>query len=65
MFPCCIVQRMSSINCAIYSDPFPTPHEFHQSGDLIIGGITTQLISIDNAPLFMEHPTHTVIDEPV
>ncbi|XP_077169553.1 vomeronasal type-2 receptor 26-like [Paroedura picta] len=55
---------MSSINCSIYDDPFPIPHNFYQPGDLLIGGIITQVVFLNDPPSFLEHPARMVVDEP-
>ncbi|XP_077169556.1 vomeronasal type-2 receptor 26-like [Paroedura picta] len=64
VLPCHVVCWMSSINCSIYDDPFPIPHNFYQPGDLLIGGITTQVAFLNNPPSFLEHPARMVVDEP-
>ncbi|XP_077169557.1 vomeronasal type-2 receptor 26-like [Paroedura picta] len=37
---------------------------FYEPGDLLIGGITTQVAYFNNPPPFIEHPTRMVFDEP-
>ncbi|XP_077169316.1 vomeronasal type-2 receptor 26-like [Paroedura picta] len=64
VLPCRIVCPMSSINCSIYDDPFPIPHNFYQPGDLLIGGIATQVTYLNNPQSFLEHPSRMVLDEP-
>ncbi|XP_077169311.1 vomeronasal type-2 receptor 26-like [Paroedura picta] len=64
VLPCRIVCPMSSINCSIYDDPFPIPHNFYQPGDILIGGIATQVTYFNNPPSFLEHPARMVLDEP-
>ncbi|XP_077169307.1 vomeronasal type-2 receptor 26-like [Paroedura picta] len=64
VLPCRIVCPMSSINCSIYDDPFPIPHNFYQPGDILIGGIATQVTYFNNPPSFLEHPSRMVLDEP-
>ncbi|XP_077169301.1 vomeronasal type-2 receptor 26-like [Paroedura picta] len=64
VLPCHIVCWTSSINCSIYDDPFPIPHNFYQPGDLLIGGIATQVAYFNNLPSFLEHPSRMVLDEP-
>ncbi|XP_077169312.1 vomeronasal type-2 receptor 26-like [Paroedura picta] len=64
VLPCHIVCPMSSINCSIYDDPFPIPHYFYQPGDLLIGGIASQVTYFNNPPSFLEHPSRMVLDEP-
>ncbi|XP_077169559.1 vomeronasal type-2 receptor 26-like [Paroedura picta] len=64
MLPCCIVCGTSSINCSIYDDPFPIPHNFYQPGDFLIGGIAAQVAFLNNPPSFLEHPARMVVDEP-
>ncbi|XP_077169568.1 vomeronasal type-2 receptor 26-like [Paroedura picta] len=63
--PCRTVCQRSSINCSIYDDPFPIPHNFYQPGDLLIGGIATQVAYFNNPPSFLEHPALTLVDEPM
>ncbi|XP_077169304.1 vomeronasal type-2 receptor 26-like [Paroedura picta] len=64
VLPCNIVCWMSSINCSINHDPFPIPHNFYQPGDLLIGGIASQVLYFNNPPSFLEHPSRMVLDEP-
>ncbi|XP_077169570.1 vomeronasal type-2 receptor 26-like [Paroedura picta] len=64
VLPCRIVCWRSSINCSIYDDPFPIPHNFYQPGDILIGGIAAQVVYFNNPPSFLEHPAHMVLDEP-
>ncbi|XP_077169303.1 vomeronasal type-2 receptor 26-like [Paroedura picta] len=65
VLPYHIVSQKSSINCSINDDPFPIPHNFYQPGDLLIGGIASQVVYFNNPPSFLEHPAHMVLDEPV
>ncbi|XP_061447731.1 vomeronasal type-2 receptor 26-like [Rhineura floridana] len=58
-------ERTHSINCSIYDDPVPVPHEFYQPADLMIGEIVSQVfINYDNIS-FTEQPTQMLIDEPI
>ncbi|XP_054850017.1 vomeronasal type-2 receptor 26-like [Eublepharis macularius] len=62
---CRTVCGMRPMNYTVYDDPFPIPHQFYQSGDLVIGGIAAQVAFINNPPSFKEHPARMVIDEPL
>ncbi|XP_015270248.1 PREDICTED: vomeronasal type-2 receptor 26-like [Gekko japonicus] len=45
-------------------DPFPVPHEWYQPGDLLIGGISSQIFYHFQELHFDEHPTEKLLDEP-
>nr|XP_034956999.1 vomeronasal type-2 receptor 26-like [Zootoca vivipara] len=62
---CHSVCKTHSINCSILDDPLPIPHEFYQPGDLIIGGIVSQVVFLYNHLSFMEQPTQILINEPI
>ncbi|KAK9398118.1 type-2 vomeronasal receptor [Crotalus adamanteus] len=52
MFP---VIKMKTLKCPEV-DPFPIPHKWYQPGDLLIGGMTSQIIYAFSEHLFYEHP---------
>ncbi|XP_060112511.1 vomeronasal type-2 receptor 26-like [Heteronotia binoei] len=43
----------------------PILHEWYQPGDLIIGGITSQVFYVLHKPSFEEHPSQKLFDTPV
>ncbi|XP_033024665.1 vomeronasal type-2 receptor 26-like [Lacerta agilis] len=55
--------KTHSINCSIYDDPHPIPHEFYQSGDFVIGGIVSQVYFLYNNISFLEQPAKALIEE--
>ncbi|XP_061447717.1 vomeronasal type-2 receptor 26-like [Rhineura floridana] len=59
------VCKTYSINCSICDDPLPIPHEFYQPGEVVIGGIVSQVFFLYNNLSFMELPTQILIDEPI
>ncbi|XP_077169571.1 vomeronasal type-2 receptor 26-like [Paroedura picta] len=63
--PCHVMCWRSSINCSISDDPFPIPHNFYQPGNLLIGGIASQVAFFHNPPSFLEHPARMVVDDPM
>nr|XP_028560316.1 vomeronasal type-2 receptor 26-like [Podarcis muralis] len=60
-----IACKKSFINCTIYDDPLPLPHQFYQPGNMIIGAIASQVFYFHDSPTFIEQPTQALIDEPV
>ncbi|KAF7234890.1 Vomeronasal type-2 receptor 26 [Varanus komodoensis] len=38
-------------------DPLPVPHEWYQPGDLLIGGIASQIFFLSPGVLFQQHPS--------
>ncbi|XP_015267826.1 PREDICTED: vomeronasal type-2 receptor 26-like [Gekko japonicus] len=54
---------MHSINCAADDDPLPIPHEFYQPGDLLIGGIVSQVFNFHNTPDFTLQPAQMLFNE--
>ncbi|XP_053216020.1 vomeronasal type-2 receptor 26-like [Podarcis raffonei] len=60
-----IVCKTHSINCSIFDDPLPIPHNFYQPGDLIIGGIVSQVFFNYNNLSFKEEPKQILIDEAI
>ncbi|XP_062992821.1 vomeronasal type-2 receptor 26-like [Elgaria multicarinata webbii] len=59
------VYKTHSSNCTRSEDPLPIPHEFYQPGDLIIGGIVSQVFFLYDNLSFMEQPAEMVLDEPI
>nr|XP_034957010.1 vomeronasal type-2 receptor 26-like [Zootoca vivipara] len=53
------------INCSIFDDPQPIPHNFYQPGDLLIGGIVSQVLYFYNNLSFIEQPGQVLINEPI
>uniref|UniRef100_A0A8D2IW59 G-protein coupled receptors family 3 profile domain-containing protein n=1 Tax=Varanus komodoensis TaxID=61221 RepID=A0A8D2IW59_VARKO len=53
------VCRRHSINCTTTKDPLPIPHKFYQPGDLVIGGIVSQVFFLHNILSFVEQPAQT------
>lgn len=45
------------------TEPFQLPHKYYQSGELLIGAITTQFGCISDELSFSEHPNTQFIDE--
>lgn len=62
---CDTVSQKHSINCTLDVDPLLLPHEFYQPGDLIIGGIASQVLYLYETPSFKELPAQTLINEPL
>lgn len=60
---CHTVCKTHSINCSIFDDPLPIPHNFYQPGDLVIGGIVSQVFFLYSNLSFTEQPTQIMIDE--
>ncbi|XP_053216017.1 vomeronasal type-2 receptor 26-like [Podarcis raffonei] len=62
---CQTASKTHSINCSIYDDPLPIPHNFYKTGEIIIGEIVSQVfLNYDNLS-FTEQPMQTLIDEPI
>ncbi|XP_034957003.2 vomeronasal type-2 receptor 26-like [Zootoca vivipara] len=62
---CQTASKTHSINCSIYDDPLPIPHNFYKPGDIIIGEIVSQVFLNYNNLSFTEQPMQTLIDEPI
>ncbi|XP_044305986.1 vomeronasal type-2 receptor 26-like [Varanus komodoensis] len=60
-----IISRRHSINCTTTDDPLPIPHKFYQSGDVLIGGIVSQVFFLHNILSFVEQPSQTRLGEPI
>ncbi|XP_062992814.1 vomeronasal type-2 receptor 26-like [Elgaria multicarinata webbii] len=56
---------MHSLKCTTSDDPLPIPHQFYQPGDLVIGGIVSQVFFLYNILSFMEQPAQMLHDEPL
>ncbi|XP_053120316.1 vomeronasal type-2 receptor 26-like [Hemicordylus capensis] len=50
------------VKCMV-NDPHPPLHEYHQSGDLIIGGITSQTFILSSSIEFTEEPPPALYDD--
>ncbi|XP_028560153.2 vomeronasal type-2 receptor 26-like [Podarcis muralis] len=50
------------VKCHVH-DPHPPLHKYHQSGDLILGGIASQSYIISNALAFAEDPPQVLPEE--
>ncbi|XP_058036644.1 vomeronasal type-2 receptor 26-like [Ahaetulla prasina] len=51
-----LVQKAVALSCPA-SDAFPIPHEWYQPGDLIVGGMVSQIIQSFLKIKFKEHPS--------
>nr|XP_056720671.1 vomeronasal type-2 receptor 26-like [Euleptes europaea] len=47
------------------NDPLQTQFQYYQPGDLIVGGITSQYLSMSEQVSFEEHPKTQIVDEPI
>ncbi|XP_054832641.1 vomeronasal type-2 receptor 26-like [Eublepharis macularius] len=56
--------KMNPVVCNV-DDPLQMRYQYYQPGDLIIGGITSQFLSISDLISFTEHPKTKLADEPV
>ncbi|XP_062993070.1 vomeronasal type-2 receptor 26-like [Elgaria multicarinata webbii] len=45
------------------SDPLPIAHKYYQSGDIIVGGIISQIYTFSNPARFTIHPSHDLLDD--
>ncbi|XP_053120332.1 vomeronasal type-2 receptor 26-like [Hemicordylus capensis] len=54
--------KTHTAKCTI-SGPHPPLHEYHQSGDLIVGGIASQTFIISNAITFTEEPPVALFED--
>lgn len=59
------VCKTDYMNCAVYDDLLPIPHEFYQMGDILIGGVTSQVFAFYNPLNFTEQPSEILIDDPM
>ena len=62
---CRVICKASPINCTISNDPLPILHEFYKPGDLVIGGVVSQVLFIYNQFIFNKEPTQTLASEPM
>lgn len=46
------------------NDPLPIPHDWYQAGDLLIGGITSQVVYNLHEPFFEKHPSRSLPEVP-
>ncbi|XP_032092327.1 vomeronasal type-2 receptor 26-like [Thamnophis elegans] len=58
------VQKAVTLSCPA-SDAFPVPHEWYQPGDLIVGGMVSQIIRHFFEIEFKEHPSLKPYDLPL
>ncbi|XP_062992815.1 vomeronasal type-2 receptor 26-like [Elgaria multicarinata webbii] len=54
-----------SINCTTSDDRLPIPHKFYQPGNLVIGGIVSQVLFLYDNLSFKEQPTQMLLGEPI
>ncbi|XP_058036483.1 extracellular calcium-sensing receptor-like [Ahaetulla prasina] len=59
-----LVQKAVTLSCPV-SDAFPIPHEWYQPGDLIVGGMVSQIIHSFFEIEFKEHPSLIPYDLPL
>ncbi|XP_015265215.1 PREDICTED: vomeronasal type-2 receptor 26-like [Gekko japonicus] len=55
--------RVNGMKCP-ETDPLPVPHEWYQPGDLLIGGITSQIIYTFHRVPFTDHPLQKLFELP-
>lgn len=48
-------------NCLV-ADPFPVLYEWYQPGDLLIGGMVSQIVFVFNEHWFDEYPSHRIFE---
>lgn len=60
---CFIAWRIDGVKSPV-NDPLPVPHEWYQPGDLLIGGITSQIIYTLHLIYFKEHPLQKLFELP-
>lgn len=46
-------------------DPLPVRHKYYQPGDLIIGGIISQIYMFSDPLKFEHYPFHKLFDDPM
>ncbi|XP_077171529.1 vomeronasal type-2 receptor 26-like [Paroedura picta] len=61
----CHAGKKHAINCTTDVDPLPLSHEFSQPGDLLIGGVASQVFLVHETPSFEKQPTNVLIKEPL
>ncbi|XP_060110731.1 vomeronasal type-2 receptor 26-like [Heteronotia binoei] len=47
------------------NDPLQTKFHYYQPGDLIVGGITSQYLSMSEGVSYKKHPKTEIVDEPI
>lgn len=57
-----IIYPANTLKC--HAEPFLVPYEWYQPGDILIGGMTSQIIYIFNQLLFEEHPSQNLFSIP-
>lgn len=60
-----VFKKACSSFCTVHEDPLPIFHEFYQPGDLVIGGIVSQVFSIQDTFSFKKQPRRMSVGEPV
>ncbi|KAF7234668.1 hypothetical protein EYD10_18336 [Varanus komodoensis] len=58
-----MICKVDTTQCPV-SDSLPIPHEWHQTEDLLIGGIASQIIYIFRQLSFEEHPSKKLFEIP-
>ncbi|XP_061446334.1 vomeronasal type-2 receptor 26-like [Rhineura floridana] len=58
------MRMVDTMQCPINA-PLPVPHEWNQPGDLLIGGIASQIIYIFPEVDFKKHPSQELFDSPL
>ncbi|XP_054850315.1 vomeronasal type-2 receptor 26-like [Eublepharis macularius] len=56
--------KRSPVICTM-NDPLQTQFQYYQPGDLIVGGITSQYLSMSEPVTFEEYPKTKIVDEPI
>ncbi|XP_054832642.1 vomeronasal type-2 receptor 26-like [Eublepharis macularius] len=56
--------KRNNPSLCVVNDLLWTPHQFYQPGDLLIGGLTSQFISVSDSVSFEEHPKRNLLHEP-
>ncbi|KAL8176410.1 UNVERIFIED_CONTAM: hypothetical protein K2H54_033594 [Gekko kuhli] len=56
--------KLNPAICAM-NDPLQTRFHYYQPGDLIVGGMTSQYLSMSERVSFEEYPKTKIVDEPM
>ncbi|XP_062993065.1 vomeronasal type-2 receptor 26-like [Elgaria multicarinata webbii] len=56
------VHNVPLAGCNI-GEPLPINHKYYQAGDVIIGGIISQIFTLSNPVRFKSHPSHELFDD--
>ncbi|KAL8176408.1 UNVERIFIED_CONTAM: hypothetical protein K2H54_033502 [Gekko kuhli] len=56
--------KLNPAICAM-NDSLQTRFHYHRPGDLIVGGMTSQYLSVSEHVSFEEHPKTKIVDEPM